>query len=147
MRSIPTRFVQILMMCLLLALSHGAFAQALKKIPEGTVLSAGDAVYSGNQQYVLTMQTDGNLVFYRVADQHALWNSQTAGSGANHVVFAPLGVISIRNPAETELWNNRGGYIGAGYPGIEWHISNNGDLFALYYGSAIITWLARDPNH
>jgi len=41
------------------------------------VLVAGQAIYSPNNAYRLTLQTDGNLVLYRNSDGTPLWNSVT----------------------------------------------------------------------
>jgi hypothetical protein len=43
----------------------------------GSAMYAGQSIYSDNQQYMLTMQGDGNLVYYRVADGAVRWNTGT----------------------------------------------------------------------
>src|SRR4051794_39178303 len=43
----------------------------------GSAMYAGQSIYSDNQQYMLTMQGDGNLVYYRVVDGAVRWNTGT----------------------------------------------------------------------
>ena len=41
----------------------------------GAAMYAGQSIYSDNGQYMLTMQSDGNLVYYRVVDGAVRWNT------------------------------------------------------------------------
>jgi len=45
-----------------------------------------EALRSRSQAYKLVMQSDGNLVVYRTADNHAVWDSATNGSCSNRQV-------------------------------------------------------------
>ena len=44
----------------------------------GAAMYAGQSIYSDNGQYMLTMQNDGNLVYYRVVDGAVRWNTGTS---------------------------------------------------------------------
>lgn len=149
MKKLAAGFLHMLALCLLLTVSQSALAQsALKQIPEGTTLWVGQSIYSNNLQYRLTMQGDGNLVFYRVADARPLWNSQTHGSGAYKTVFEPFAVFNVlRISDDAVLWTSRGGYIGAPYPGMAWYITDQGDFLALYNRGLVILHLANDPDN
>lgn len=149
MKKLAAGLLQMVALCLLLAVSQSALAQsALKQIPEGTTLWAGQSIYSNNLQYRLTMQGDGNLVFYRVADSRPLWNSQTAGSGGYKTTFGAFAVFEVLRISDNAvLWTSRGGYIGAPYPGMAWYITDQGDFLALYNQGFVIRQLANDPDN
>ncbi len=53
----------------------------------GSALYAGQSIYSDNQQYMLTMQSDGNLVYYRVVDGAVRWNTGTWGIPGNFLLM------------------------------------------------------------
>lgn len=149
MKKLAAGLLQMVALCLLFAVSQSALAQsALKQIPEGTTLWAGQSIYSNNLQYRLTMQGDGNLVFYRVADSRPLWNSQTAGSGGYKTTFSAFAVFEVLRISDNAvLWTSRGGYIGAPYPGMAWYITDQGDFLALYNQGFVIRQLANDPDN
>lgn len=149
MKKLAAGLLQMVALCLLFAVSQSALAQsALKQIPEGTTLWAGQSIYSNNLQYRLTMQGDGNLVFYRVADSRPLWNSQTAGSGGYKTTFGAFAVFEVLRISDNAvLWTSRGGYIGAPYPGMAWYITDQGDFLALYNQGFVIRQLANDPDN
>ncbi|VTU26519.1 D-mannose binding lectin [Variovorax sp. PBS-H4] len=53
----------------------------------GAVMYAGQSIYSDNQQYMLAMQGDGNLVYYRVADGSVRWNTGTSNLPGGFLVM------------------------------------------------------------
>lgn len=58
-------------------------------VAAGQTILPNERVYSDNGQYFLTLQSDGNLVFY--GPSGAIWNTKTAGSGASRAVMQPDG--------------------------------------------------------
>ncbi|WP_158796521.1 hypothetical protein [Pedobacter sp. L105] len=60
-------------------------------------LSVGQSIYSPNNLYRLTLQTDGNLVLYKVGDGNALWNSQTQANSikSKTLYFQPDGNLVL----------------------------------------------------
>src|SRR5689334_14539104 len=56
-------------------------------LPSGYGLSPGQGVYSDNGQYLLIMQGDGNLVYYRVGDWAVRWHSGTWGLPGNFLAM------------------------------------------------------------
>jgi hypothetical protein len=71
----------------------------------GNQLYIGQELLSDNHAYRLVFQSDGNLVLYQVADNFALWNSGTAGRGANRVIMQSDGNLVIYN-GNSPVWAN-----------------------------------------
>lgn len=74
----------------------------------GTVLSTNDnvplltvnqALYSQNGAYQLILQSDGNLVLYRVADHVVMWTSDTNGTSVQYVFFQSDGNLVLTSDA------------------------------------------------
>lgn len=61
--------------CTLVAVSLSTLAKEYSiSLSANTGLQSGDALYSSNKKYVLTLQAgDGNLVVYRTADMKPIW--------------------------------------------------------------------------
>jgi hypothetical protein len=53
----------------------------------GSVMYPGQSIHSDNQQYMLIMQGDGNLVYYRVADGAVRWNTGTSNLPGGFLVM------------------------------------------------------------
>ena len=98
------------------------------------VLLPGQSITSPNGQFVLTFQTDGNLVEYSPAGQ-PLWASGTTNEGAVEAVFQTDGnlvVYGTPNPdgSERPLWASGTG----GNPGATLHVQDDGNI-VIYQGS------------
>ena len=104
-------------------------ANAAAILGPNTALMPGQSLTSGNGQYMLIMQGDGNLVFYRTSDWKARWNSRTQGLGGsawmqgdgNFVVYATQG---------RAVWDART----SGHPGAYVAVQDDGNL--VIYGSS-----------
>ena len=79
-------------------------------------LKAGDNLFSATRAFLLTMQSDGNLVLY-APDDHvfaanatrgkytvALWSSGTRGLGGTHCDMQDDGNCVVKNCANEPLW-------------------------------------------
>ena len=77
-------------------------ANALK--PEEQLL-LGESLVSEHGAYELTVQEDGNLVLYRRADRHPLWDSETYGRHATHAVMQADGNFVIKDSRGRPLWS------------------------------------------
>ncbi|BBF68408.1 hypothetical protein [Sphingomonas bisphenolicum] len=78
-----------------------------KSILLGMRLNAGQTYTSPNGLYVLSMQSDGNLVLYGPAG--AIWASNTVGTGS-FVKFQGDGNLVVYNGAGIPVWaSNTGG--------------------------------------
>lgn len=71
----------------------------------GGTLTAGQQVLSPNRQYVLSMQSDGNLV-ERVRGGGALWVSQTSGHPGAHAVLQRGGNLVVYDASGAALWSS-----------------------------------------
>ncbi|MBX9403859.1 hypothetical protein K4L06_21355 [Lysobacter sp. BMK333-48F3] len=147
MNIIARHWMRAALFALLLACAQAAFAQsASKQIAQGTQLWAGEEIYSNNGQYKLSMQHDGNLVFYRVADLRPLWNSGTQAAGGHRASFEAYGILTVRDFNDAILWSNANGWPGYFHPGIYWYLTDTGYFVALYQGSTVVRVLGRDPD-
>ena len=70
----------------------------------GRTLTAGQAIYSPNGQYVLVMQSDGNLVEYGPNHQ-AIWASGTSGHAGAFAVMQGDGNLVVYSSTGQALWN------------------------------------------
>ncbi|WP_083338825.1 hypothetical protein [Chromobacterium sphagni] len=103
--------------CLML---FGLSAQA-KSLASGQTLSLNDRIYSDNGQYFLTLQTDGNLVFY--GPSGALWASNTVGSGAIRAMMQPDGHFVLYRPNSAVAWQ-----LNTGWAGTFLNVQSDGNL-------------------
>jgi hypothetical protein len=72
-------------------------------------LAPGQSLMSGNGQYRLDMQHDGNLVLYRNSDGQALWASGTDGRAVSRVIM-----------------QDDGNFVIYGFPGPLWASGTDG---------------------
>lgn len=70
----------------------------------GKTFAKGETIYSADGTHKLVWQSDGNLVFYRASDNHAVWNSGTYGKGVD-LVFQTDGNLVIYGWVYTSTWN------------------------------------------
>lgn len=116
-----------------IALLLGACAATAGTLGPNTALLPGQTVSSANGLYMLVMQGDGNLVFYRTSDWKPRWNSRTQGLGGsawmqadgNFVVYANLG---------RAVWNSET----YGHPGAYVAVQDDGNL--VIYGPGGALW-------
>ena len=59
------------------------------------IMGLGSEIGSGDNRFILRMQTDGNLVLLQRSNQQALWSSNTAGKGATSAYFQGDGNLVI----------------------------------------------------
>jgi hypothetical protein len=79
---------------------------------------------SPNGKYKLIMQTDGNLVLYRVYDNYALWSSGTAGQAVSRVIMQGDGNLVIYLTNGRPIWASRT----QGNPGSHLRLQDDGNL-------------------
>ena len=83
----------------------------------GSALAGGQFLMSANDQYVLVMQTDGNLVEYNQGRTHASWSSKTYGHPGAFVVMQTDGNLVVYTAGRgRSLWSsgtfgNPGAYL------------------------------------
>lgn len=92
-----------------------------------TMYRGAGAVCSGNLQYELVEQTDGNLVIYRASDGHSTWASGTVGDYNAWAVMQSDGNFVIYRPDGSSPWSTRS----PGHPGAYACMQNDG-VFVIY---------------
>ncbi|MBT2325702.1 hypothetical protein J7E62_25560 [Variovorax paradoxus] len=99
-----------------------------------TTLSPSQSISSDNGRYLLVMQGDGNLVYYRTTDWVPRWHSQTYG---NPGAFAPMqgdGNLVVYTGTGMPIWNSQT----SGNPGAYLAAQDDGNL--VIYGSGRALW-------
>jgi hypothetical protein len=76
-------------------------------LPSRCEMQAGHTLWSLSRQYVLNMQSDGDLVLYRDAagQRTELWSARTSGAG-NFAVMQGDGNLVVYSAAKWPLWNS-----------------------------------------
>jgi hypothetical protein len=107
----------------------------------GQVLPAGDALVSPGGQYVLDMQTDGNLVVY--GNGCVIWASGTNGTGSgDYLAMQTDGNLIIYTSAGVPVWSSRTNGTGSGdYLAMQ----ADGNL-VVYNSSGSQVWAAGRAN-
>ncbi len=67
-------------------------------------LAKGDSLTSLSDTYTLVMQEDGNLVLYRVKDNHPLWASYTNGQDVKGAIMQSDGNLVVYDSNSGPLW-------------------------------------------
>ena len=67
-------------------------------------LGINDTLTSSNGQFQLILQSDGNLVLYRMANHHPLWASNTDGTDAMRAIMQMDGNFVLYNFHGHALW-------------------------------------------
>jgi CHAP domain len=86
----------------------------------------GQYILSSDGRYMLTFQTDGNLVVYYVPTMHALWSSRTGGLGANRFANQADGNLVVYRPSGA-VWSS--GTAGRGAAVLEMQTDGNAVLY------------------
>lgn len=73
------------------------------RLNPGQSLNVGQRLTSGNQQYFLIMQGDGNLVLY-ASDGFPIWATGTDGSPANTAIMQDDGNFVVYSPGGQAHW-------------------------------------------
>lgn len=123
-----------------LLVSVEAFAETI--VPPGSILVGGQTVNSGNGRYSLVMQTDGNLVLYRVADQAPRFNTVTANNPGSWTAMQYDGQFVVYNPSNYPLW-----FAGtAGNPNAFLAVQDDGNLVVYSSAGAPLWNIGQDIN-
>lgn len=107
--------IKFVIFCFLTLISCQTFAGMLNV---GQGLSAGEVLYSNNGNYFATMQGDGNFVVY-ASSGHALWSTNTTGSGADWAVMQTDGNFVLYNKSQGRaVWSSNTAYNKPAYAAI-----------------------------
>jgi hypothetical protein len=95
-------------------------------IPTGTL---GQKIWSADgSSYALVMQSDGNLVLYKNADNTIVWQSNTAGKGTApyKLYMQATGDLQILDSTNSVYWTTNTGSGELAAPGAKLMIDNTG---------------------
>lgn len=110
------------------ALANQAVSNACGALFTGRVLSPNASITSCNGRYRLVMQTDGNLVLYRVSDGAPRWSSRTGGRGSSNAALQADGNFVIyAGSAATWTSNTSGKAVAAVF------VQNDGNVVMYGY--------------
>lgn len=82
-------------------------------LESGESLLPGQALTSASGEYEFVLQTDGNIVLYRVRDHRRLWASRTAGTVVERLTMQPDGNLVAYGPTGSVWASNTYGRPGA----------------------------------
>jgi hypothetical protein len=88
-------------------------------------LNIGDQLVASNGRTRLLMQSDGNLVLYRVDTGAALWHSGTFGKPATHALMQTDGNFVLYNGDRSVAYWHAGTF---GHPGASLQLADSGNL-------------------
>lgn len=108
-------------------------------ISAGTPLIAGNRVWSSNEKFYLTFQTDGNLVMYTKSKQ-AIWSSGTQNVGKN-AIFQTDGNLVVYNSSNVAVWNS----ASQNKNGIALKVQDDGNL-CIYNTSNTSLWCSNSNS-
>ena len=69
-------------------------------------MTEGSKLYSNSRRCYMELQTDGNLVLYRVFDHKAFWNSGTSGKDIPNVQFQSDGNLVMYDKGGSAVWSS-----------------------------------------
>lgn len=79
------------------------------QIPQGTELILNKEYWSLNKRYKLILQSDGNLVLYKVVENgkyhRALWATNTNGRSVKKCILNPDGNLVLYNWKDKPIWD------------------------------------------
>lgn len=113
---------------------NGLSFRGSERLGPSEILRSGQYILSPNSQYVTVLQGDGNLVLYGNGFK-ALWNSQTAGSGAVYAAMQGDGNLVLYRSNWTAVWASN--TAGRGTSSL--HVQDDGNLVT-YTSNRVASW-------
>lgn len=89
----------------------------------GEGLRPGERQTSCDGRFILTLQSDGDLVLSR-ADAGVLWSSRSAGCHARYLVMRPEGMLAVVDDVDRTVWQSHPFGIAGSYARLQ----DDGDL-------------------
>jgi outer membrane protein assembly factor BamB len=99
----------------------------------GQTLFSGQSISSSNGQYLLVLQSDGNLVYYKYATGGVRWHSQT--TDGTRAFMQTDGNFVVYNQAFVPRWDAKTG----GKPGAYLAAQDDGNL-VIYGSDGTVLW-------
>lgn len=98
-----------------------------------TVININQKIRLQNGQYDLILQNDNNLVLYQ--GSRAIWNTNTAGSGATKLIFQNDGNLVLYTSSNVAKWSSNT----SGNPNSNFWFQNDGNL-VIYRNNGSVSW-------
>jgi hypothetical protein len=133
-----------LLIIVALALAVPSAAAASDTLVTGGTLSAGQTLVSADSHYALAMQSDGNLVLYRLnghAHATAIWATGTKGDIGDHAVLQSNGILALFDANGQALWSS--GATTSGCSNLT--VQSDGNL-VLYDSTDHAYWASHTTN-
>jgi len=105
----------------------------------GETLYAGQGLASHDGRYTAIMQGDGNFVVYRNSDMFAVWNTGTAGSGANRAVMQTDGNFVVYTGDGRAVFNTGTAWQPGTSLGNEFTVDDQGMAAVIAYAPVWVT--------
>ena len=105
----------------------------------GAILAAGGSIASCDGRFLLTMQSDGNLVLYE--GRAALWATGTNGRGAAYATTQGDGNLVLYDASHRPVWASHT----SGHSGAYLVVQNDGNV-VIYQGHSPL-WTSNTPGH
>jgi hypothetical protein len=117
-------------------------------------LKVGDNLFSATRAFMLTMQSDGNLVLYALDDDAravdatrgkytvVLWSSGTKGLGGTHCDMQDDGNCVVKNSANEPLWCSGT----QNHPGTFLRCQDDGNIVFYGPGGSVISTINTDTR-
>lgn len=105
------------------------------KLDISEVLDAGQQLWSPNSEYMLEMQSDGNLVLYRMSDSKPLWSTGTQKKGGKRIGMQDDGNLVLYTDDGKPVWAS-GTDHKAGTLGVFAQLQDDGN-FVIYARNSV----------
>jgi hypothetical protein len=106
---------------------------------QGYQMGIGAEINSPLGRFRLIMQSDANLVLYRVSDYKAIWSSNTANSGAYRAIMQYDGNFVVYTANNEAKWSSQTN----GRPANYLMVQDDGNLVIYSVGSNTVQWTSN----
>ena len=106
---------------------------------QGDQMDIGSTRWSPNGRYLLTLQSDGNLVIYRKPSNRAVWSSQTQGRGVDKAVMQYDGNFVLYTAEYAARWHTGTDLKPANFLLLQ----DDGNLVIYSMGSPTSMWASK----
>ena len=106
---------------------------------QGYQMGIGSEINSPLGRFRLIMQSDGNLVLYRLSDYKPIWSSNTANSGASRALMQYDGNFVVYTANNVAKWSSETD----GRPANYLTVQDDGNLVIYSKGSNSVQWASN----
>ena len=114
-------------------------SQGARFLHQGYEMGIGAALNSPLGHFRLIMQSDGNLVLYRLSDYKPIWSSNTANSGASRALMQYDGNFVVYTANNVAKWSSETD----GRPANYLTVQDDGNMVIYSKGSNSVQWASN----